>query len=121
MKKTQIFKMKKLFLTLAFVMFLSFLFSTSVFAGQPAPPSGATNPKILTGALDLIKYATNWLYALIPVTCITVFSYNSWQRSHADDPSEANSRTKKIRQVLLWGPIALGGNAIINIFMHFLT
>lgn len=79
-------------------------------------------PQIVSGAIELIKTATNWLYAIIPGTTVIIFVYHAWLKSMADgDVGEIASRNKAMRRTVQWGAVALGGNGIVNLIMSYLA
>lgn len=118
---------KKLWVTIGLLMLFILIAVPAVSAATPTPaptppPTGAgATPKFITGAVDLIQIATNWLYGIIPVSGIIMFSFYSWQRSHAEDDGEVKQKTKHIKRVLIWTPIALTGSTFVNLATYYLS
>ncbi len=103
---------------IAILTFVFFMFTTtSAFASG----SFTDAPKFVTGGVELIKQITNWLYGVIPVTAIAKFGYHSWSRSNADEEGEVQHHKKKMKNVVIWAPIALASSTLINLVLKYMT
>jgi len=79
-------------------------------------------PKIVSGAVNLINDATTWLYVIIPVTAVLFFAYHAWMKSMSDnDPGDIKSRNLAMKRTVLWGSVALGANAIVDLIFSYLV
>jgi len=97
------------------------LFS-AVFASAAAASSNPPGqPRFVSGGLQLINTATGWLLAVIPVTCILWFMWLAWQKSLTDEPGETARYNKSIRRLIIWGAVALGGDAILKMIFWYLV
>lgn len=112
--------MKKTLYSLLLVSAVTFLFATVASAAPQILTAAPATPNFMKGIPAFFTWATNWMYGVIPVTGGAVFGWNAWQRSHAED-QDSHMYNKRMKAVLKWTPIALGGNAVINLFLHFLT
>lgn len=108
-------KHKTVYLFSAFMIFL-LLGETSAFAA-----TNPGDPTIITGGQKLVAQATTWLLILIPVTSGAVFTFHAWMKSHAEEGAEVADRNKKMKRLVIWGPVAMCGTAIVKLFFYYLS
>lgn len=86
-----------------------------------AMPAFASQPKIVSGAINLANAAFTWLLGIIPVTAILMFAWHAWMKSLADGESGAVAeRNKKMKNVIIYSSIALGASALVTLLTSYL-
>ncbi|MGE7828545.1 hypothetical protein [Paenibacillus sp. NPDC093718] len=86
-----------------------------------ATPIFASQPKIVSGGIELVKAATGWLMLLIPVTAVCMFVWHAWMKSLADgEGGQVAERNKKMKNVIIYSAIALGGTGLVNLLLGYL-
>lgn len=121
-------KVKKMVTSKAFLSFFSviafsLLLSVSASANGTAfnPNSAPTDPAIVSGGVNLINKITGWMLIFIPASSIGLFMYQSWMKGMAEEGGEVASRTKAMKRIILWGPIAFGADGIIKVFFYYMV
>lgn len=96
-----------------------FLVSANVVLAKGSRPE---DPTIIKGAVELLKYTFTWLNLLIPVTAGVKFTIHAWQKSMAEgEGGEVTAQNKAMKRTIIWGAVALGGNAIITLMFWYLA
>lgn len=81
----------------------------------------ATDPKFVSGGVKLANHIFGWMLLGIPVTCGGIFGWHAWQKSMAEEGGEVASRNKSMKRVLIWGPVAFGGDALVKLVFYYLV
>lgn len=78
-------------------------------------------PQFIQDIISLLKDATTWLLAIVPVTGGLMFLYFSWKKSITEDEGMLEKLNRNIKKVLIWSAIAFGASGIFSTVLGYVT
>lgn len=111
----------KTFLSFFTIALFSLFAISSTYASGWVPTSDPGDPTFISGGVKLVNKVSGWLLLVIPVSCGAIFSYHSWLKGMAEEGGEVATRTKAMKRVLIWGPIAFTANSLVKLVFYYLV
>lgn len=79
----------------------------------------ASQPKLVTGTVELFKSITTWLLLIIPVGAGAVLGFHALQKSLSDDQAVIAEKNKLMKNVIIGAAIAMTASGLITIILGF--
>jgi hypothetical protein len=81
--------------------------------------ASATQPKIVSGTLNLFAAASGWLLLIIPVGAGLFVGYHALQKSLTDDQAVIAEKNKLIKNTVIGAIIAECADGLITVILGF--
>lgn len=79
----------------------------------------ASQPKLVSGTVNLFKAISGWLLLIIPVGAGAVLGYHALQKSLTDDQAIIAEKNKLMKNVIIGAAIAVTASGLVNIILGF--
>lgn len=96
------------------VMLMGVLISTMYFQ-----TAYATQPKIVSGTVNLLKNATSWLMILIPLGAGLFLGFHAFMKSISDDQAVIAEKNKMMKNVLIGAVIATTASGLATFILNY--
>lgn len=99
--------------------FFKVMLLSLIFTGAYVKGVYASQPKIVSGTVNLLQNATTWLAILIPLGAGLFLGFHAFMKSISDDQAVIAEKNKMMKNVLIGAVIATTASGLASFILNY--